>query len=219
VQLISFPRTLLFGALFSLVIGTFSGAQVPDSSEGSVINSSAASSASYTSQLRNRISWSGFPLKVYFIRDENYTEKCEQIALDAFDRWVSATNGFVQYEVVDSKAQAKITVRFNPDSNNGHTMIHFWKGRIKGADINIGVMRGWSNDIECTAAHEFGHALGIDGHSDSRGDLMYPSHMMGSSFRISERDLQTFASIYPSFGKRRAGRNGNERGAGFSGRG
>ena len=193
----------------SLAIGTFSGAQVPGSSDGSVINASTESSPSYASRLRNRIAWPGFPLKVYFIRDENYTEEYEQIALDAFDRWVRATNGFVQYEVVHSKAQAKITVRFNPDSNNGHTMIHFWKSRMKGADINIGVMRGWSDDIECTAAHEFGHALGIDGHSDNRRDLMYPTHMMGSSFRISDRDLRTFASIYPEFGRKRTAGSGS----------
>ena len=54
-----------------------------------------------------------------------------------------------------------------------------------------------AGDIACIAAHEFGHALGLDGHSDRSADLMYPVHRMGSRLLITARDLRTLATVYP----------------------
>ena len=72
--------------------------------------------------------------------------------------------------------------------------------RLYRADMVIGVEHDSEVDIESTAAHEFGHALGINGHSDSRRDLMYPAHFEGTRCRITDRDLDTLISIYPAIG-------------------
>lgn len=60
-------------------------------------------------------------------------------------------------------------------------------------------------DLQATAAHEFGHALGIDGHSDDPADIMYPTlhHtlLVGGlpppTHAITPRDLQTLKACYP----------------------
>jgi predicted Zn-dependent protease len=58
------------------------------------------------------------------------------------------------------------------------------------------VKRGNSVDISAIAAHEFGHALGIDGHSADSRDLMHPIHNMGAPCRITSRDLNTLLWLY-----------------------
>jgi predicted Zn-dependent protease len=152
----------------------------------------------YAGRLRHHMAWATFPLRVYFVRDANYSQTREEAALDGFDQWEEATNGVVRYERVSSASRAQITVRFNPRTNDGYTMTQFRRSRLRQAKISIGVRRGAYDDILCIAAHEFGHALGIDGHSDDRRDLMYPVHWAGTRCRITPRDLNTLMSIYPS---------------------
>jgi hypothetical protein len=89
---------------------------------------------------------------------------------------MKATNGYVSYRVTDKPDEAQVTVRFDPATNDGYTTTHFRNSYIVSADVAVGVKRGSSPDIACIAAHEFGHALGLDGHSDVRSDLMYPIH-------------------------------------------
>jgi hypothetical protein len=98
--------------------------------------------------------------------------------------------------------RADVFVRFNRDLNGGLTRTHFRKGRLFRADMTVGIAQDEGDDIECTAAHEFGHALGIDGHSDDRSDLMFPVHVMGRSFCITERDVNTLAGAYPALAKK-----------------
>lgn len=47
-------------------------------------------------------------------------------------------------------------------------------------------------DVELTAAHEMGHALGLP-HSRDRTDLMYPTD---AATRLSERDFETLEALY-----------------------
>ncbi len=63
------------------------------------------------------------------------------------------------------------------------------------------------DELQSTAAHEFGHALGIEGHSDNEDDLMYPSQirvflddaLLPSPPRsVTKRDLNTLKSGYPA---------------------
>jgi hypothetical protein len=156
----------------------------------------------YSSKLDHRLAWDRFPVRVYFVPDGNYTPEREEIARDGFDHWTRATSGFIQYMVTRVARSADIVVRFNPDLSGGLTRTHFRKARLFRADMSIGVDRDDPDDIECAAAHEFGHALGIDGHSDDRDDLMFPVHVVGRSFRVTERDVNTLASAYQSLARK-----------------
>jgi hypothetical protein len=155
----------------------------------------------YSARLDHRLSWSLLPIRVFFVPDKHYTVERERIARAGFDHWTRATTNFIRYSVTRLAHRADIFVRFNPTLNGGLTKTHFRKGRLFRADMTVGVAHDEGDDIECTAAHEFGHALGIDGHSDDRDDLMYPVHVMGRSFGITERDVNTLASAYPALAK------------------
>jgi hypothetical protein len=151
----------------------------------------------YAASLRNQIAWDRFPLQVFFERDKNYRPDRQACVVRGMERWTAATHGFVRFEQADSRTAADVVVRFDPSSNDGYTTTHFTNGEITTADVRVGVKRGSSPDMEAIASHEFGHVLGIDGHSSDKGDLMYPVHRMGAPYRVSARDLNTLARIYP----------------------
>lgn len=188
--------------LFFLLLGTLC---LPSIGMGlSPDRKHASHGPNYAARMDRRVSWKSFPLRVYFVQDDNYSERREQAALRGFDRWVEATEGFVEFEVTEESSQANITVRFDPATNNGLTSTVFREGRIRKANIAVGVKQTSTNDLECIAAHEFGHALGLSGHSDDDHDLMYPVHWSGAPGHITERDLNTLAVVYPALGKRLA---------------
>ena len=151
----------------------------------------------YAASLRNQIAWDRFPLQVYFERDKNYRQDRQACAVKGMERWTAASHGFVRFDLTESKQDADVVVRFDSSSNDGYTTTHFTDGEITRADVRVGVKRGSGPDMEAIASHEFGHVLGIDGHSADKGDLMYPVHRMGAPYRVSARDLNTLARIYP----------------------
>ncbi len=150
----------------------------------------------YYDLLNNHITWTKLPVTVSFVHDEEYSEARKRAACAGMDRWQEATGGFVEYKIVDNPNRAQITVRFDPTSDDGHTTTSFTRARIVHARILMGVASSSLRDLQCTAAHEFGHALGLSGHSSSSQDLMYPAHIMGRSWRITRRDLNTLATLY-----------------------
>jgi hypothetical protein len=56
------------------------------------------------------------------------------------------------------------------------------------------VLRG----LKTTAAHEFGHALGINGHSDNPSDVMFYGRQVNKpeDVPVSPRDLNTLRAAY-----------------------
>lgn len=150
----------------------------------------------YYSLLKGHSQWNKLPVNIYFVHDSEYSSARERAARAGFDLWEQATGGYVTYKIVDSSDHAQITVTFDPTNDDGHTTTTFTSRRIVHARIVMGIDRGSSADLECTAAHEFAHALGLSGHSNDSRDLMYPSHIMGRSWSITRRDLNTLAQIY-----------------------
>jgi predicted Zn-dependent protease len=82
------------------------------------------------------------------------------------------------------------------------------------ANIRVDISRNWSKDeMRAIVLHELGHALGIKGHSDSKGDIMY-YQMQDNPHRVyiprvivpiewkslvskpSQRDLNTLIRLY-----------------------
>lgn len=150
----------------------------------------------YADNVDHLLTWSSFPLRVFFVRDTNYTQARQDIAIAGFDEWVQATAGAIDYQVVNSSANADITVAFDPTTADGVTVLHFSGLNLSKADMEIGIKNIGSQDIQCVAAHEFGHALGLDGHSDQQSDLMYPIHVVGTPCPLTQRDVNTLETGY-----------------------
>ena len=167
--------------------------------------------------IRALLHWERFPVRVFFFAGRLATRERRALVLSGFDEWVRATHGVISYQVVPTEAQADVTVAFTPHpSTSGSpqtggltTLTH------AGTVLKKAVMRLTERDedpaaFQATAAHEFGHALGIDGHSDDPDDMMFP---VMSSPRpmvrneeidpplpvrtVTRRDVNTLRSAYP----------------------
>jgi len=150
----------------------------------------------YAAQMKHLLTWPAFPVRVFFVDDGNLTTARQTRTLAGFNQWAAATNGKVHYQIATSGSNAEITVRFDPTTSNGLTRLTFVGRTLRRAEIEIGVESLGFDDIQCIAAHEFGHALGLDGHSDSPDDLMYSIHIIGTACPISIADLNTLKTGY-----------------------
>ncbi|MEW5820648.1 MAG: tetratricopeptide repeat protein [Cyanobacteriota bacterium] len=166
----------------------------------------------------NVIRWqkAGFPLKVYF---DARPKKVRQFLPEfvpavkrGIDKWVKDTKGTISITYVDSPetADVKITWREILDS------------KLAGSDAGTAYTAGVTTpeysgkelfamsiiltttdpngkphnpeDIEKVTTHEFGHAIGIMGHSESSGDIMFPNSQ--SDGQLTDRDINTITLLY-----------------------
>ena len=144
--------------------------------------------------------WQVFPLRVFFIQDAENTAARRTLAIQGFDEWVKATKNGVTYKVVSKESDANVTVDFFTYSNGstlGYTNLYDYKESktLSFADVNIGVTGDNRND-GITATHEFGHALGINGHSPDSADLMYFEGNDTGCGCITPADLNTILTVY-----------------------
>jgi len=179
---------------------TFEAAVISD---GTTVDSDTPAeplTTNYRKRIRNVLSWQQFPVKVCFVHNDQYTVRRHDAAIAGFQAWVDSTDRYVQFTEVSDPAASQVLVEFDGTSNDGLTKLRFRGHAIRSAEVHVGANAESLPDVTAVAAHEFGHALGLDGHSDSRMDLMYPVHYMGTRPRISSRDLNTLAQAYPELG-------------------
>jgi predicted Zn-dependent protease len=143
--------------------------------------------------------WSVFPLRVYFTRNDQLSASRQQTAQAGFNQWVAATGNRADYILVDSATKANVTVSFYAftggagDTLGTATVTYDEDNIIRRAKIELGIT-GRNDDDISTAAHEYGHTLGITGHSPRPADLM---HFTGNvSGDITDYDLNTVRTAY-----------------------
>ncbi len=166
--------------------------------------------------------WPQFPVRVYLPPPRPGQAKEVQTVLTGFDEWVTASHGFVRYVRVSDKTQAEITVEFVPGrflasgaksaGTVGETTVFSSAGVLKKASVRLAEGAAAPEDLQATAAHEFGHALGISGHSDDPDDLMYPVEMIhveapdptlpSEAHAVTAHDLRFLAGCYPGLSRR-----------------
>ena len=162
--------------------------------------------------------WPRFPVRVYLVPSSlNTPDRVGQLYA-GFDQWVSATGGAVCYQRVPDQAGAQIVVSISSqlalpkDARAlGQTVLTFNGTLMTHADLQLVERDDNPAQFQEICAHEFGHALGIDGHSDDPGDMMYPvlSHSLlqagnpeidclYKSGSVTSRDVETLAAANPT---------------------
>lgn len=159
--------------------------------------------------------WAHFPLKVYFAPSGAATDERRKSVLAGFDQWTQATNGVVQYRIIGARARAALAVMLEARASvstdpgaTGSTGVAFSGPVLRKADMQLATGGLAPGDLQSVAAHEFGHALGLNGHSDNPDDLMYPTATRYLTFdltpvaapprAITLRDLNTLKACYPA---------------------
>lgn len=169
--------------------------------------------------LMRLLHWPRFPLRVFLATHGSEEAQEARDVQRGFDLWVRATGGGVCYVIVDAPDKADLTVRLVPSAALpgkagavGMTTVYSHGATLARAEIHLATGEAMGEatpeDITATAAHEFGHALGIQGHSDDPDDLMYPSETRFFSAAgerlptpapsVTARDLNTLRACYPA---------------------
>jgi predicted Zn-dependent protease len=167
--------------------------------------------------------WKDLPVKVYLGNAPQL--KWQDGAREAYDNWAKV----FPLELVAQPKSADIRIGWDESMREeGHAgeeadwvQFRYEGERLKGrryAVITVDLSRRWSKDeMRAVIAHEFGHALGIKGHSPNKGDIMF-WQVQERSYRVgvsgiplpafwrslvkqpSQRDLNTLIRLYNSAG-------------------
>ena len=168
-------------------------------------------------EMRALLHWEHFPLHIFFPAGRLASPERKGLVLAGFDEWVRATHGIVCYQVVLTGSQADLSITFTPhlpaagsSHVGGQTTLTRTGTVLKKAAMEIAERDEDRAGFQAVCAHEFGHALGIDGHSDDPDDIMFPVMSFSRPLvrndeidppdparSVTRRDLGTLQAAYP----------------------
>jgi hypothetical protein len=142
----------------------------------------------------------------------------QQMVLEALEFWSKASGGLVKFQVVSRHDQSQIDFKWRRVDRKtlGHCEYAFnAEHLLYSAEIQIGISDGLLHqqyndlgEVQHTIYHEVAHALGVTGHSNQPGDIMYVPHQFGV-LKPTERDKETLRWLYklpPGFDYQQTGR-------------
>jgi len=152
------------------------------------------------------------PLNVYIAPFQWYEKSKQrqswvyhQLALEAMKTWQEASRDRLSFRMVTNVLDSQINVKWRRIDRKslGHCQYEIHPdGFLFSAEIQIGISDGVIHkayddisEVRHTILHEFGHALGLLGHSDHPADIMYVPHQYGVH-ALSPRDVETFSRLY-----------------------
>lgn len=154
--------------------------------------------------------WSQFPVKVYVETPKQISSEQAQAWVNTVLQAVQEWNVYLPLEVVEQPEVANITIvrkapplQKSPNSNiprarSALTTYEFYTSKDKVLSHRFTILLSPSqtgNYLTAAARHEFGHALGIWGHSPMQSDALYFSQVRNPP-PISARDVNTLKRVY-----------------------
>lgn len=147
------------------------------------------------------------PLKVFINNPYNvpgYRTEMRNAINDAFTAWRTASGGKVRFEPTSKRENADIVVSWNSrfnDNKLGVSPFQVMGGKIIQSDVTLGTTMPDGSPMPYsvfrgTTIHEFGHAIGIKGHSPYPEDIMYFSTNGNQSSNLTSRDKNTINWLY-----------------------
>lgn len=154
-----------------------------------------------TGQPNRLLHWSALPAHVYFVPDQYLTPQLKAQAVAGFNWWGQALGKAAVYQEVSTSSAANIIVKFETrgETNYGALTEYHFDANHQLLDATMTFnMTYLANvrQIAPVAAHEFGHALGIAGHSNDHGDVMSSSSDVYQMTGLSTRDVNTLKTAY-----------------------
>ena len=67
------------------------------------LNDTTRFTPNYVSDLERLLAWPTLPVRVFFVRDSNYSQARQNVAQAGFDQWVTATGGVTVQRGVTSE--------------------------------------------------------------------------------------------------------------------
>jgi predicted Zn-dependent protease len=167
--------------------------------------------------------WRDLPVKVHLGNAPRL--EWQDGAREAYDNWAKV----FPLELVAEPKGADIRIGWDESmleerhagEESDWVQFRYEGGRLQGrryAVITVDLSRRWSKDeMRAVIAHEFGHALGIKGHSPNKGDIMFwqvqertyrvgvsgiplPAFWRSLVKQPSQRDINTLIRLYNSAG-------------------
>ncbi|MFN6466139.1 MAG: peptidase [Nostoc sp. DedVER02] len=153
--------------------------------------------------------WSKFPIRVYVEPPKAISEKQAQLWVNSVLQGVQEWNTYLPLIIVEQPEIADITIarkvpplQISPDSNiprarSAQTTYELYtKNKVLSHRFTILLSPSQTgNYLIAATRHEFGHALGIWGHSPLQTDALYFSQVRNPSL-ISIRDVNTLKRVY-----------------------
>lgn len=153
------------------------------------------------------------PLKVYVkppVNVAGYKAGFDAIMRQSLSDWAKATNGQLRFQFVPSSQGADIDISWTSDTR--HLANRAEAGETRLTNNRLGIVHArvqlltvplvegvpvTSNRIRLISLHEFGHVLGLTGHTSDPHDAMFYSATLADQWRnLSERDKNTIARLY-----------------------
>jgi predicted Zn-dependent protease len=153
--------------------------------------------------------WSQFPIRIYVVTPKEISREQAQIWVNTVLQAVQEWSVYLPLEVVEQPEVANITImrkapplQKSPNSNiprarSAQTTYELYtNNKVLSHRFTILLSPTQTgNYLTAAARHEFGHALGIWGHSPMESDALYFSQVRNPP-PISTRDVNTLKRVY-----------------------